>query len=72
METTHTNAENATAQDGKLKKFKFYASSLRYYTLEADGIDEDNALELAYKRKQQWEEVLDDGDWQINNIEEMK
>jgi len=45
---------------------------LRYYTMEAEGIDEDNALLLAYKKNQQWEEVLDQGDWQINNVEEVE
>lgn len=72
MQSNTTNAETATAQDGKLKKFKFYASGLRYYTMEAEGIDEDNALQLAYKKNQQWEEVPGEGDWQINNVEEVE
>ena len=66
------NTKTTTETKTKLVRFKFYASALRYYTLEAEGADEDNALELAYQKKQQWEEVLGQGDWQINNVEEIK
>ena len=66
------NTKTTTETKTKPARFKFYASALRYYTLEAEGTDEDNALELAYQKKQQWEEVLDQGDWQINNVEEIR
>jgi hypothetical protein len=54
-----------------LKTFKVYSSQLVYHVLEVKADTEEQAEEIAFNESDAWQ-VFDYGNWQIENIEEVK
>ena len=54
-----------------LKTFKVYSSQLVYHVLEVKADTEEQAEEIAFNESDAWQ-LFDYGNWQIENIEEVK
>lgn len=54
------------------KRYRLTASSIRYYTMEVEAHNEEEAWDIADHSSENWAECLTDGDWQNEKCEEIK